>query len=187
VERGTRYLYTGKRLDPETGHSDYGLRDYASRLARFTTVDPVKDGRNWYAYVGNDPVYFTDPLGLAGTDAQRAGNGVPQLPRPSNPLPTAQGGLEHPDEHKAMSYRPWEVYAGAEVVGLGASLAGSGGAALAAGTAAGAVGGAIFVGVGAGVIGVGIDLLEGGGIDKTQSPTEKIFGRPRAEAQSGVE
>jgi RHS repeat-associated protein len=64
VERGTRYLYTGKRLDPETGHYDYGLRDYASRLARFTTVDPVKDGRNWYAYVGNDPVNFVDPLGL---------------------------------------------------------------------------------------------------------------------------
>ncbi len=73
VERGTEYLYTGKRLDPDTGHIDYGFRDYAPRLARFTTVDPIKDGNHWYAYVNNDPVNFVDPLGLAATDSAATG------------------------------------------------------------------------------------------------------------------
>jgi murein DD-endopeptidase MepM/ murein hydrolase activator NlpD len=52
-------------------------------------VDPVKDGRSWYAYVGNDPVNFTDPLGLAGTDAQSAGDGRTEAPSPPYtwPLP----------------------------------------------------------------------------------------------------
>ena len=35
-----------------------GFRDYAPELARFTTVDPIRDGYNWYAYVGNNPVNF---------------------------------------------------------------------------------------------------------------------------------
>jgi len=67
-KRGTDYLYTGKRQDAATGLYDYGFRDYAPRLARFTTVDPIKDGRNWYAYVGADPVNLVDPLGLASAE-----------------------------------------------------------------------------------------------------------------------
>ena len=47
---------------------DYGFRDYAPRLARFTSVDPIKDGRNWYAYVGADPVNRFDWLGLAAVE-----------------------------------------------------------------------------------------------------------------------
>jgi hypothetical protein len=31
----------------------------------FTTVDPARDGANWFAYVNNDPVNFDDLLGLA--------------------------------------------------------------------------------------------------------------------------
>lgn len=61
--------YTGQILDPSTGDYDYGYRDYAPRVGRFSTVDPIKDGTNWYAYVGNDPVNFTDPDGLESADA----------------------------------------------------------------------------------------------------------------------
>jgi hypothetical protein len=32
--------------------------------ARFTTVDPVRDGNNWFAYVNNDPVNWVDLWGL---------------------------------------------------------------------------------------------------------------------------
>ncbi|MCK5201725.1 MAG: hypothetical protein KAR21_25400, partial [Spirochaetales bacterium] len=35
------------------GFYDYGFRDYDPVQMRFTTVDPIKSGSNWYAYVGN--------------------------------------------------------------------------------------------------------------------------------------
>jgi RHS repeat-associated protein len=56
--------YTGKPYDAATGLYNYGYRDYAPELARFTTVDPIRDGANWFAYVNNDPVNWVDPWGL---------------------------------------------------------------------------------------------------------------------------
>ena len=40
-------------------------RFYDANTRRFISVDPIKDGLNWYAYCGNNPVVFVDPLGLA--------------------------------------------------------------------------------------------------------------------------
>jgi RHS repeat-associated protein len=56
--------YTGKPYDVVTGMYNYGYRDYAPKAARFTTVDPVRDGTNWFAYVNNDPVNYIDLWGL---------------------------------------------------------------------------------------------------------------------------
>jgi RHS repeat-associated protein len=56
--------YTGKPYDADTGMYNYGYRDYTPELARFTTVDPIRDGTNWFAYVNNDPVNWIDPWGL---------------------------------------------------------------------------------------------------------------------------
>jgi len=55
TQSSQRYGYNGKMLDTATGMYDYGFRHYAAQIGRFTTVDPIKDGLNWYAYVGNDP------------------------------------------------------------------------------------------------------------------------------------
>lgn len=33
-------------------------------LGRFITEDPIKDGTNWYIYVNNNPLRYTDPTGL---------------------------------------------------------------------------------------------------------------------------
>jgi RHS repeat-associated protein len=54
-----RYEY-----DAGTGLYNYGYRDYKAEATRFTTVDPIRDGANWFAYVNNDPVNWIDLWGL---------------------------------------------------------------------------------------------------------------------------
>ena len=60
--------YLGKPYNADTELYDYGFRDYSPEIARFTTVDPIRDGRNWYSYVVNDPVNYVDLWGLCGSD-----------------------------------------------------------------------------------------------------------------------
>jgi RHS repeat-associated protein len=63
---GMNLGYTGKPYDRATGlyNYNYGYRDYKPDAARFTTVDPVRDGVNWFSFVNNDPVNWVDPWGL---------------------------------------------------------------------------------------------------------------------------
>ena len=56
--------YNGKRYDAMSGLYNYGHRDYNPKEGRWTTVDPIRAGSNWYAYVNADPVNFVDPWGL---------------------------------------------------------------------------------------------------------------------------
>jgi hypothetical protein len=51
---------------------NYGYRDYQPEVARFTTIDPIRDGANWFAYVNNDPVNYIDLWGLACISASDA-------------------------------------------------------------------------------------------------------------------
>ena len=59
-----RHGFTGKEFDSWTGLYNYGFRDYVPLYGRFTTVDPIQDGHNWYAYAVSDPVSWLDPWGL---------------------------------------------------------------------------------------------------------------------------
>jgi RHS repeat-associated protein len=73
---GTRYRYTSKERDAETGLYFYGARYYDPRLGRFISPDPpqMRPGEpsslNRYAYVNNNPVRFNDPSGNEGEDPQ---------------------------------------------------------------------------------------------------------------------
>ena len=63
----SRWLYTSREFDKETGLYHYRARGYSSELGRFMQFDPIDfsgGGFNLLRYVGNDPVNWVDPLGL---------------------------------------------------------------------------------------------------------------------------
>lgn len=63
----TRYGYTGRERDGLTGLYHYRARWYDPEQTRFMSQDPsgFRAGLNFYSYVGNNPVSFTDPSGLS--------------------------------------------------------------------------------------------------------------------------
>ena len=60
------YTFTGREYDSETGLYYYRARYYDPKIGRFISEDPIgfMGGINKYAYVGNNPVNWVDPLGL---------------------------------------------------------------------------------------------------------------------------
>ena len=62
---GQPFRFTGQRHDAESGLYFYRARSYDPRAGRFLQRDPkgFVDGVGWYAYAGNNPVNFTDPMG----------------------------------------------------------------------------------------------------------------------------
>ena len=58
--------YTGRELDTDTGLYYYRNRWYDSEIGKFISEDPIgfAGGINGYGYVGNNPVGFSDSLGL---------------------------------------------------------------------------------------------------------------------------
>ncbi|MBQ8637190.1 MAG: RHS repeat-associated core domain-containing protein, partial [Clostridia bacterium] len=57
------FRYCGEYYDVETGFIYLRARYYDPMVGRFTSVDPIKDGLNWYAYCYNNPVAYIDPSG----------------------------------------------------------------------------------------------------------------------------
>ena len=64
-ENKARMLYTGKVFDPDTQMYYFNARWYDPETGRFASEDPARDGVNWYAYVGNNPLKWVDPTGLS--------------------------------------------------------------------------------------------------------------------------
>ena len=63
-QRNNRYHYLDKQHDTTSHLYNYGYRDYNPQTARFTTIDPIRDGHNWFSYCNADPVNFIDLWGL---------------------------------------------------------------------------------------------------------------------------
>ena len=49
LENDIGFGYCGKVYDVGTGLYEYGFRDYSPASARFTTVDQIRDGSNWFS------------------------------------------------------------------------------------------------------------------------------------------
>jgi RHS repeat-associated protein len=54
----------GYQEDGESGYKLLGHRYYDADTGRFLSRDPIQDGRNWYAYVDNNPLKAVDANGL---------------------------------------------------------------------------------------------------------------------------
>jgi RHS repeat-associated protein len=65
----TRYGYTGRERDPDTGLLYYRARWYDPQVGRFISEDPAElaDGPNMYSYVSNNATNEIDPQGLFGS------------------------------------------------------------------------------------------------------------------------
>jgi len=63
----TRYGFTGRERDPDTGLTFSRARWYDPELGRFMSQDPIRflGGINWYEYVDNNPLSWIDPFGWA--------------------------------------------------------------------------------------------------------------------------
>lgn len=60
------FRYTAREFDAETNLYFYRARYYDPSIGRFTREDPLRFGAgdpNFYSYVSQNPVTFTDPLG----------------------------------------------------------------------------------------------------------------------------
>ncbi len=65
----SRFLYTAREYDVESGLYHYRARAYSPAMGRFLQTDPIDFGGgdvNMLRYVSNNPVNTVDPLGLWG-------------------------------------------------------------------------------------------------------------------------
>ena len=65
---GNRYTFQGREIDWTTGLTYFRARWYSPETGRWLSKDPIgiSGGLNLYQFCGNNPVNFTDPMGLCG-------------------------------------------------------------------------------------------------------------------------
>jgi RHS repeat-associated protein len=71
TEAASRYRFTSRERDEETGLYRFGARHYAPWLGRWTSTDAsgVATGVNLYVYCRGNPVRYFDPSGADGEEA----------------------------------------------------------------------------------------------------------------------
>jgi RHS repeat-associated protein len=84
----SRYTFSGKERDGETGYSYFGARYYNSDISIWLSVDPLSDkypNLTPYAYCANNPIKYWDP----------DGRWIPGLDDDGNVTYTAEKGDNH--------------------------------------------------------------------------------------------
>ena len=85
VTSPTEHLFTGKERDAESGLDHFQFRSYASTMGRWMSPDPAgmmaadieyPQTLNRCAYVNNNPLSFTDSLGLDCAYLNNSGSGL---------------------------------------------------------------------------------------------------------------
>ena len=66
----TRFGFTTKYSDPETGLVDFGLRYYNPQTGRWIGRDPDQGSQNTFVFCGNQPINHTDVNGEYDIDGQ---------------------------------------------------------------------------------------------------------------------
>jgi RHS repeat-associated protein len=76
-----RYRFTGKERDEESGLGYHGARYLSHSSMRWTSPDPVgpKDGLNLYAYVGSNPLAYSDSSGTSKDQVSTEGSAPPTV------------------------------------------------------------------------------------------------------------
>lgn len=141
VLSGISFGYTGQRYDAESGHYFYKTRYYSPTIGRFLQPDTIGygDGLNMYAYVNNQPMDASDPLGTdPPTDDPRTYSGsaggppaglldpvlLSQTYEPYVPfMPGSLGFVGQADASYNLDYEPSGIGIG---VGFSNGLAGRG-------------------------------------------------------------
>ena len=77
TDYASRYTFSGKERDMETGYGYFGARYYNSDLSIWLSVDPLADkypGLSPYTYCANNPVKLVDPDGRGIWEFDDSGN-----------------------------------------------------------------------------------------------------------------
>jgi RHS repeat-associated protein len=92
---GYPFQYTG-RMAVSGNLYYYRARYYDSAIGRFTSEDLIELKSPDYVYVGNNPLVFTDPLGLQSIGGIRGLGGIPLPPPFPRPQDLKAGTLQPP-------------------------------------------------------------------------------------------
>ena len=120
----TRYGYTGRERDEQTGLNYYRARWFDSEQGRFISQDPIgfNAGMNFYTYVANHPTISNDPLGLYEPQSYDNPADMREPRYPNFPPTDFWGDLSREYD----GYNPWLSLEGGGNIHLGG--AGGGGA-----------------------------------------------------------